>query len=234
MGVESGDTLVSVGGVRPSEELPVGDRGPAFRLDLTNRYREGERADWVVARDGGRRTLVGPFEGFPDSRAVSRAIVLGAFWLIGWFLLWARSDRQSVRHLAYTIFGLTASVLFVLNSRMAVDTSLGFAVNQAHILGLTLGPAFLIHFGVIFPVQTLSDRVRRRVLVATYGLYIVAVFSVYQVVFVHALLRPEAPYLILPAVLAGALFQPIRTWLKSKMLEVLPVDPEEEVLGSGR
>ena len=40
LGVEPGDTLVSVGGMRPSEELPVDDRGPVFRLDLTNRFRE--------------------------------------------------------------------------------------------------------------------------------------------------------------------------------------------------
>lgn len=36
------------------------------------------------------------------------------------------------------------------------------------------------------------------------------------------------------AVLSGALFQPLRSWLQARMLELLPVDPEREVLGEAR
>ena len=213
VGVTAGDTLLSVGGLEPSERVDLRDRSTVFRMDIINEYREGERADWVVIRGDERRALTGSFQGIPDHTPRSRAIVLAVFWLIAWFLLWARSDRKSVRHLAYTIFALTASVLFVLNQRMAVDTPLGFAVQQAHILGLSLGPPLVIHFGVVFPRPSLSDRVRRAVLAATYGLYFVAVFVVHEAVFVRALLRPEAPYLMAPPVLESLHYTDINVWL---------------------
>lgn len=215
-GIQPGDTLVSVGRL----DVPVpgaegsGNRAVAFQLDVINGYREGEEAEWVVSRGGERRVLSGTFVGIPHSTVLSRMIVLGVFWALAWFLLWARGDRKTVRHLVFTIFALTASVLFLLNRRMGVDTPLGFAVHQVHILGGFLAPALVIHFGVIFPVSTLSRRARRRVLAATYGFYFVAAYLVPQYLFLRALGSPEAPYpLLLPAPLRAIRYDHIGHWI---------------------
>lgn len=212
-GVQPGDTLLSVGRV----QIPASGAGElglaAAQHEIVNVYREGERADWVVIRDGRRRTLSASFEGLPGSVVVSRAVVVGVFVLLGWFLLWARPDRKHVRHLVYTIFAIGASVLLLANREMAVTTPLGFAVQQARILGGFLGPALVVHFGVIFPVCALSDRVRRRVLIATYGLYFVASFLVQQAVFVRALTSPASPYMLTPPALEALHYQQIALWL---------------------
>lgn len=191
-GIQPGDTLVSVGRLDAPRAEGNGNRAVAFQLDIINEYRE-EGGEWVVSRGGERRILSGTFVGVPHSTVLSRMIVLGVFWALAWFLLWARGDRKTVRHLVFTIFAFTASVLFLLNRRMAVDTPLGFAVHQVHILGGFLAPALVIHFGVIFPVSTLSRRARRRVLAATYGFYFVAAYLVPQYLFLRTLGSPEAP-----------------------------------------
>lgn len=201
-GVQPGDTLLSVGRVQPPSD-PAADRRRAtvLQLEVLNGYREGERVGWSVIRDGDRRTLEAALVGGDDHVTVSRAVVFGVFWLIACFLLWARPERKTVRHLAYTILALTPSVLYLSNRWMALDTTLGATIYQAHALGGALGPALVIHYGVIFPVCTLSDRARRRVLAATYGFYFATSFLVSQALFVRALGSPGAPYALTPPAL---------------------------------
>lgn len=213
VGVRPGDTLLAVGSVGLSGR-GEGMRGPEAALhDVVNRYREGESADWVISRDGRERTLSGPFAGMPESVIVSRVVVLGVFWLLAWFLLWARPDRRNARHLVYTIFAMTASVIFLVNRRMAIDTPLGFTLVQVSNLGLFVAPALVIHFGVIFPVSTLSDRTRRWLLRGVWGLYFVVVYAVHQALFVRGLLSPDAPYMLQPSWLEALRYGQISLWL---------------------
>ncbi len=212
-GIEPGDTLLAVGPVSVPDAGEVRDRAAVFKLDLINRYKEGEAAEWIVLRAGERQSLTATFVGSRSSNLVSRVVVFGVFWAIACFLLWARSDRKHVRHLAYTIFALTPSVLFLANRWMALDTPLGVIVYQAYLLGGFLGPALLIHFGVIFPVPTLSDRTRRRVLRGTYGLYFVASYLVGQAIFLRGLLSTDAPYALMPPVLESLQWNVIGQWL---------------------
>lgn len=213
VGVRPGDTLLAVGSVRVSGR-GEGMRGPNAALhDVANRYREGESAEWKVVRDGRQRSLSGPFAGIPDSIIVSRVVVLGVFWLLAWFLLWARPDRRNARHLVYTIFAMTASVLFIVNRLMAIDTPLGFTVLQVSNLGFFVAPALVIHFGVIFPVSTLSDRARRWLLGAVWGLYFMAVYAVQQALFVRGVTSPDAPYLLVPSWLEELGYRQINVWL---------------------
>lgn len=212
-GVQVGDTLRSVGRVSLSEKDVGVERTTIFQLDVVNEHREGEEVEWEVIRDGERERLSGSLVGLPNSLIRSRAVVLGVFWLIGCVLLWARPRQRQVRHLVFTIFALTASVLFLANRRMAVDTPLGFALHQAHDIGSFFAPAMVIHFGVIFPICTFSDRVRRRVLWTTYGFYFLAVFLVGEILFFRAFFSAEAPYTLLPPALEAIHYGVIAQWL---------------------
>lgn len=212
VGIRPGDRLLSVGRIsvpqaEDSRSLTV------FELDIVNAYREGNQADWTVIRQGTRTDLSGSLVGVSNSFLLSRVIVLGVFWAIGLFLLWARPRRKTVRHLILTIFALTASVLLLGNRGMAVSTPLGALVHQTHDIGGFLAPALVIHFGVIFPICTLSDRVRRRVLWGTYGFYFVASFLVSELLFIRAFLSPEAPYTLLPPALEAIRYGVIGQWL---------------------
>lgn len=212
VGIQPGDTLLSVG--RFSVPQTKGEQSlTVFQLDLINGYREGETATWAVLRGGTRERLSGSFVGFPNSYLLSRVIVLGVFWAIGLFLLWARPDRKTVRYTAFTVFALTASVLYLGNRSMAVDRPLGALIHQAHDIGGFLAPALVIHFGILFPVCTLSERGRRRALWATYGFYFVATFLVSEFLFFEALLSPEEPYTLLPPVLETIHYDTVGQWL---------------------
>jgi hypothetical protein len=97
---------------------------------------------------------------------------------------------------------------------MAVNTPLGAVLHQVNRLGFFLGPALVIHFGLVFPTCTFSDRVRRRILGATYGLYFLAVFVVEEVLFVRTLLSSGPPYVQMPSVLEALHYGRIILWLQ--------------------
>lgn len=209
-GVQPGDTLVSVGDFEaPRTEADLDS--PTFYYGIANEYRQGDVAEWVVLGDGERRTLSGAFVGVPDARLISLVVVIGVFWLVGLFLLWARPDRAQARFLVLTIFAYTPHTLFWVNKQMAVDTALGITLHQVASLSMFLGPALVVHFGVVFPVCTLSERARRWILIAAYGLGFAALYVIEQIQFVRALLS-ETRYVIDAAVRAEIFFH-LRLWI---------------------
>lgn len=211
-GVRAGDVLLAVGDV-VMPPATSGETGISlFARRIYNEYRAGDRVEWTVERAGERRTMVGTLSASRE-HLVSNLVVFGVFWLMGWFLLWARPDVKHVRHLVLAILASTCSVALWPNSAMAVDTPLGLALNEVVALGLFLAPATIVHFGIVFPRPTLSRRVRRRVLAATYGLFFVSDFVVHQAAIVGALRSPGAPYAVVPAPVASLHYGMAEWWL---------------------
>lgn len=189
-GVAPGDTLLAVGEL----EAPVAggySRLREYLLDVSDRYVAGDAVAWRVARGGQRRVLRSTLvpDGHARAMVVSHSVVFGAFWLLAFFLLYARHEERQTRHLAYTILALTAGQ-FLRSYTGPVDGGVGLAVEQARALGRFLGPALVVHFGVLFPVESVSRRARRRILLGAYGAWFLFYLE-NQAQVLRALLSPE-------------------------------------------
>lgn len=211
VGVRAGDTLLAVGDLRVPE---VAEHVPlwSFYQDIRNDFRAGEVVEWRVVRNGREATLVGPMVGEPRSLLASHLVVYGAFWVIAFFLLWVRRDLVAVRHLAFTVLALTAGQLFRLNTDMAVTTPLGFTLQQASTVGRFLGPALVVHFGLIFPVRTLGRRARRWILGLAYGIPFL-LFLVEEGLVFRGLLSRATDYNINTPLLESLHYWDVRYWV---------------------
>lgn len=211
VGLRAGDTLLAVGDLRVPEEaehVPLW----SFYQDIRNDFRAGEVVEWRVVRNGREAALVGPMVGEPRGLVASHLVVYGVFWVIAFFLLWARRELVTVRHIVFTVLALTAGQLFRLNTDMAVTTPLGFTLQQASTVGRFLGPALVVHFGLIFPVRSLGRRARRRILGLAYGIPFL-LFLVEEGLVFRGLLSPATDYNVNTPLLESLYYWDVRYWV---------------------
>lgn len=196
-GLAPGDTLLAIG----SLEVPLlrgRDDLREFFYDVYDRYAPAERIEWQVRRGGKRRVLTGRMVPDAHERRVvgSHLLVFGVFWIVAFFLLFARPKEKVVRHLAYTVLVLTVEILYR-PYEGPVTGGFGLAIEQVRQVCGLFGAPLVVHFGIIFPSESISRQVRKKVLAGAYGTWGV-LFLVDQTFTVRALLHPSIDHAFVP------------------------------------
>ena len=192
LGVRVGDELLAIGDVAipsvPDTRLLWGRY-----YEVMNRYRAGDTVAWTVRRAGGERTLVGPMASDPSRLLASQLVVFGAFWVLAFFLLAVRRELGSVRVLAWAVVCVTAGQYLRHAAALPLAAALGVVVSQVSALARFLGPALVVHFGLVFPVRSLGRRPRRVVLAVAYGVPFVLLLAE-EAMYVRGMLDPAVPF----------------------------------------
>jgi hypothetical protein len=150
--------------------------------------------------------------GNPPGLMISQLVVFGVFWAVAFFLLWARRDLRAVRVLAWAVVAVTAGQYFRFAFALPLDTPLGIVVGQISVLARFLGPALVIHFGLVFPVESLGKRPRRIILSVAYGIPL-ALLLAEEAQYMRGMLDPVVPYPYPLGLLERIHYTDIRFWI---------------------
>jgi hypothetical protein len=209
-GLQPGDQLLALDALQPRPELGS-NAAAVFELDALNRFAAGDTVSWQFMRERSPRVQAAVLQNVPAPLVLTHLIVYFVFWAVAALLLWTRPHDPVVRHLGYTILALTAGNFYRPITDIRLDSALGMAVQQLCALGRFLGPALVVHFGVIFPRRTLAERTARRVLAVAYGVPLL-LFVVEEFVLLRGASRAHAPYLLYDGLLATIRYWDIRFW----------------------
>ncbi|HET6628325.1 MAG TPA: hypothetical protein VFG91_00960 [Woeseiaceae bacterium] len=211
VGVEIDDRLLWIGGVRiPSQ--------PDARLlwgalyDVTSRFRAGERVRWLVLRDGELRTLEGVLRAGYRGLWISQLTVFGSFWVLAFFLWWARAEVKAVRLLVYAVLAVTTGQYFRFAEGMPLTTPTAVAIDQVSILARFLGPALVVHFGLVFPTDWRRRHSKAVILGLAYGIPFL-LFLVEEARSVRALRDSLVPYPFDTELLQRLNYYDLRFWV---------------------
>ena len=211
LGVEVGDELVAIGDVTLA---PVYDERLLWSdyYRVLRRYRAGDTVEWTLRRAGETLTPEGPMRADPPRIMVSQLVVFGAFWLLTFFLLWVRREVRAVRVLAWAVIAVTTGQYFRYAATLPLDSPLGIAVGQVSAVARFLGPALVVHFGLVFPVRSLGRRSRRVVLALAYGVPFL-LFLAEEAMQLRGILDPMVPYPYPFQILQELHYRDIRFWV---------------------
>jgi hypothetical protein len=211
IGVEVGDRLIAIGSVeiftRPDHVRLWGNY-----FDVLNRYRAGDTVAWRIERDGEPQTLMGELLPVPRGLLISQGIVFGSFWLLAFFLLWARQETKAVRYLAWAVLAVTTGQYFRFAGGMALTDAVAVAVIQVSILARFLGPALVIHFGLVFPTDWRRPRAKRTVLALAYGIPFLLLL-VETALMLRGLRDQAVPYLVPVDITERLRYYDVRFWV---------------------
>lgn len=211
VGVEVGDELVAIGDVAVRAEYDNRVLWGAF-FDVLNRYRAGDTVTWTVRRDGEPLALTGAMVGDGPGILVSQLVVFGAFWVLAFFLLWARREVKAVRVLVWAVLAVTTGQYLRYAHALPLDTGLGIVVGQVSALARFAGPALVVHFGLVFPVETFGRRGRRAVLALAWGVPLLLLVAE-EAEYIRGMLDPAVPYPYPMDALLRIRFRDIRFWV---------------------
>lgn len=211
LGVRPGDELVAIGDVAIPAAHDIRLLWGGY-FDVVNRYRAGDTVTWTVRRDDGLQTLTGPMAADPMGILVSQLLVFGVFWALAFFLLWVRREVRAVRVLAWAVLAVTTGQFLRYATTLPLDTGLGIVVAQVSILARFLGPALLVHFGLVFPVESVGRRARRIILALAYGIPFLLLLGE-EAMHVRGMLDPVVPYPYPLELLERFRYRDIRFWV---------------------